>query len=87
MYALDLRNHGLSPHAETMSYGAMAGDVCAWMDAQGVGPAELIGHSMGGKVAMLLACREPGAGQPARRRGHRAQGIPVGRPTAPSSRR
>jgi pimeloyl-ACP methyl ester carboxylesterase len=60
VYALDLRNHGLSPHAADMSYGLMMADVLAWLDAHGVGPCELIGHSMGGKVAMLLACRHPG---------------------------
>ena len=59
VYALDLRNHGMSPHSEAMSYGAMAQDVRAWMDSHAVGPAEFIGHSMGGKVAMLLACRSP----------------------------
>jgi esterase len=59
VFALDLRNHGLSPHASEMSYGSMMGDVLAWLDAHGTGPVELVGHSMGGKVAMLLACRRP----------------------------
>jgi esterase len=59
VFALDLRNHGLSPHAPAMSYGSMVGDVLAWLDAHGTGPVELVGHSMGGKVAMLLACRHP----------------------------
>jgi esterase len=59
VYALDLRNHGLSPHADTMSYPSMEADVLAWLDAQATGPVELVGHSLGGKVAMLLACRHP----------------------------
>ena len=57
--APDLRNHGASPHGEAMDYEAMAGDVVAWMDARGIARAHLMGHSMGGKVAMLLACRHP----------------------------
>ena len=59
VYAIDLRNHGQSPHADTMSYDAMVADVLAWMDAHGIAKAELVGHSMGGKVAMVLACRHP----------------------------
>ena len=58
-YALDMRDHGGSPHAEPMTYEAMAADVLAWLDAKGIARAELIGHSMGGKVAMMLACRHP----------------------------
>jgi esterase len=57
--ALDLRNHGSSSHADEMTYAAMAGDVVAWMDARGIAQATLMGHSMGGKAAMLLACRHP----------------------------
>ena len=59
VFALDLRNHGRSPHAEPMTYEAMVRDVLAWMDAQGIARATLLGHSMGGKVAMALACRNP----------------------------
>lgn len=40
-----------------MSYEAMAGDVLAWLDGQKLKSAALLGHSMGGKVAMVLACR------------------------------
>jgi pimeloyl-ACP methyl ester carboxylesterase len=58
--ALDLRNHGRSPHAGGMSYEARAGDVLGWMDARGLRRAALMGHSMGGMVAMALACRHEG---------------------------
>jgi esterase len=57
--APDLRNHGESPHAPTMSYPELMDDVLAWLDVQGLGRVTLLGHSMGGKVAMLLACRHP----------------------------
>ncbi len=59
VWALDLRNHGKSPHAEPMDYSAMVADVLAWLDAQGLAQVDLMGHSMGGKVAMVLATRHP----------------------------
>ena len=59
VWALDLRNHGRSPWSEVMSYEAMVADVLAWLDAKGWGAVDLMGHSMGGKVAMALACRHP----------------------------
>lgn len=59
VYALDLRNHGRSPHSAEMTFEAMAADVLAWMAAQGITRTALMGHSMGGKVAMLVACRHP----------------------------
>ncbi len=57
--ALDLRNHGRSPHIEGMSYEAMAADVLALMDKLGLEKAHILGHSMGGKVAMQLALNQP----------------------------
>jgi pimeloyl-ACP methyl ester carboxylesterase len=57
--ALDARNHGKSPHAPEMNYDVLAADVAAWMQARGLASASLMGHSMGGKTAMLLACRQP----------------------------
>jgi esterase len=58
--ALDLRNHGRSPQAEEMTYEAMVDDVIVWLDAQAIAKTALLGHSLGGKVAMLLACKHPG---------------------------
>jgi pimeloyl-ACP methyl ester carboxylesterase len=57
--AVDLRNHGRSPHAPEMTFKAMLGDMLEWMDAQELSRAAILGHSLGGKVAMQLACRHP----------------------------
>jgi len=59
--ALDLRNHGTSPHAPTMSYPAMAEDVLETLRDLGALPCALVGHSMGGKVAMVAALEAPAA--------------------------
>jgi esterase len=55
VFALDLRNHGRSPWAETMSFDEMAGDAAAFIERHGLDPATVVGHSLGGKVAMRLA--------------------------------
>jgi len=61
--SLDLRNHGSSGHDARMDYAAMAGDVAETLAslgaALGAGPAAVLGHSMGGKVAMMLAMMRP----------------------------
>ena len=58
--APDLRNHGESGRAARMDYPAMAEDVAELIAARGLGPTAVLGHSMGGKVAMALALRHPG---------------------------
>lgn len=55
---LDLRNHGESPWAEAMSYRLMAADVAAFLERHGLAGATVLGHSMGGKAAMLLALEQ-----------------------------
>lgn len=52
---VDLRNHGNSPWHSTHSYDDLATDVAMMLDQ----PADIIGHSMGGKAAMVLALRYP----------------------------
>lgn len=58
VYALDLRNHGRSPHHPRMTFEDMADDVLAFMDRQQLAGCHLLGHSMGGKVAMQLALEQ-----------------------------
>ena len=53
--ALDLRNHGGSPWTDTMDYEEMADDVRATLHARGYRRYALLGHSMGGKAAMVAA--------------------------------
>lgn len=55
VYALDLRNHGSSPHVEPMDYTTMANDVLHFFRKHSLSNVSLIGHSMGGKVAMATA--------------------------------
>jgi pimeloyl-ACP methyl ester carboxylesterase len=55
----DLRNHGNSPHHPVMDYPTMAGDVMQLIERLALERVTLVGHSMGGKVAMALAQLTP----------------------------
>ena len=56
--AVDMRNHGHSPRFPTNSYPDMAGDLAEVIHEIGA-PADVLGHSMGGKAAMVLALTQP----------------------------
>ena len=55
VYTLDMRNHGYSPHSDEMSVELMAKDIQLFFEEQGLSKVHLLGHSMGGKVAMYFA--------------------------------
>ena len=55
----DLRNHGDSPSDPVMTYSAMAEDLAELLAVEEVARAIVVGHSMGGKVAMWLALSNP----------------------------
>ncbi|KAJ4480170.1 alpha/beta-hydrolase [Lentinula aciculospora] len=55
VYAVDMRNHGMSPHAEPMGYLHMAADILHFIRKLGLSDISLLGHSMGGKAVMTLA--------------------------------
>lgn len=59
VHLLDMRNHGRSPHSDGFSYELMADDLLDYLDQKGIEKAHILGHSMGGKVAMLFAVLNP----------------------------
>jgi esterase len=59
VHALDLRNHGRSFHSDEFTYDAMVQDVIEYCQSHSLKKIDLIGHSMGGKVAMFLAAEAP----------------------------
>lgn len=59
VHLLDLRNHGKSFHSDEFSYEIMAQDVYDYCLANNLEKVNIIGHSMGGKTAMLFAAKHP----------------------------
>jgi esterase len=59
VFTLDLRNHGRSPHSDSFNYDLMAADILEFLQTHSLPRANVLGHSMGGKVAMLFALRHP----------------------------
>jgi pimeloyl-ACP methyl ester carboxylesterase len=57
--AIDLRNHGESPWSPVMDFPSMADDLAALIAAKQLDRAVILGHSLGGKTAMLFSLRDP----------------------------
>lgn len=56
---IDLRNHGKSPHNSQQNYSLMVKDLVGLLDDLNIGKTNIIGHSIGGKVAMEFASSHP----------------------------
>ena len=59
VHLLDARNHGKSFHSPDFDYQIMANDVLHYFQFHSISQASIIGHSMGGKIAMLFATQNP----------------------------
>lgn len=59
VYIIDQRNHGRSPHTDEMSYELLADDIYEFCRQHHIAKTIVVGHSMGGKVAMCLALQYP----------------------------
>ena len=59
VHMLDLRNHGRSFHSDEFNYEVMMEDVVAYCKFHSLTAISIIGHSMGGKIAMFLATNHP----------------------------
>ncbi len=55
----DLRNHGNSPHSDDFDYSLMTQDILELLELKQLKDVEIIGHSMGGKLAMNIALNYP----------------------------
>jgi pimeloyl-ACP methyl ester carboxylesterase len=59
VYLPDLRNHGQSPHSSIFDFPALGSDILEFCETHQLNQINLIGHSLGGKTAMLLALQHP----------------------------
>jgi esterase len=59
VFVIDQRNHGKSPHTSEFNYDLLCDDLFYFFSQHHIGSAHIIGHSMGGKVAMLFALKYP----------------------------
>lgn len=59
VHLLDMRNHGRTAHSDIFSYEAMSDDLLEYLDEHNIEKATILGHSMGGKVAMLFSVLNP----------------------------
>ena len=59
VYLVDMRNHGNSPHSDEFNYQLMVEDIIELMKDEDISEAHILGHSMGGKVAMHLSAKYP----------------------------
>lgn len=59
VFSLDLRNHGQSPHDEGFDYQVMVADLLEFLNEHQLKDPIILGHSMGGKVAMNFALAHP----------------------------
>ncbi|MAA93564.1 MULTISPECIES: alpha/beta fold hydrolase [unclassified Arsukibacterium] len=57
--SIDLPNHGQSPHSDTMDYSSMVADLAATLDNLNIARCAVLGHSLGGKLAMAFALAHP----------------------------
>lgn len=59
VYLIDQRNHGRSPHSDGFNYQLMSDDLYEFVDDNFIEDAVVIGHSLGGKIAMTFALQHP----------------------------
>ena len=58
-HLIDLRNHGRSPHSNDFNYEVMCEDILEYMDDNNIVDPIILGHSLGGKLAMKFAFTYP----------------------------